>query len=224
MSECAHNNKSNKWLYIGIIFMLVVVIGFLIYFNFEQKKKLEANERRSSPYHPQQVQAKIELVQSIPLPNAYDEAMNKVLHVKNCIENRGIYRRFFDKAGNVIINEQNIQDLYDLSWSNSLFEVDKEINNGFGPVDYKVSSGALNKALIEFKLASNKKLKRNLQNQLRQYEKSNSTNRSICVIVFFTPKEEKKVSRILKELCLNNQEHIVLIDARNDNKPSGSVA
>ena len=33
------------------------------------------------------------------------------------------------------------------------FDVNREPNNGRGPVDFKISDGALDKSLIEFKLA-----------------------------------------------------------------------
>jgi hypothetical protein len=40
----------------------------------------------------------------------------------------------------------------------------------------------------------------------------------------WTGRDEVRVGRILKELHLQNEPSIVLIDARNDNKPSGSKA
>lgn len=44
------------------------------------------------------------------------------------------------------------------------------------------------------------------------------------MIVFYTEKDEQKVRGILKELKLQSEESIVLIDARNDNKSSASKA
>ena len=43
------------------------------------------------------------------------------------------------------------------------------------------------------------------------------------MILFFTDEEEKKVYDILNSLELAGNPDIVLIDARNDNKPSASV-
>ena len=40
--------------------------------------------------------------------------------------------------------------------------------------------------------------------------------------MFFTEKEEERLYSILRELELNNCDDIILIDARNDNKPSAS--
>ena len=44
------------------------------------------------------------------------------------------------------------------------------------------------------------------------------------VIVIYTEAETEKVAKILRELGLEDEESIVLIDARNDNKPSASTA
>ena len=47
---------------------------------------------------------------------------------------------------------------------------------------------------------------------------------SLKGILCFTREDEFKVRKVLKELKLENDESIVLIDARSDNKPSGSKA
>jgi hypothetical protein len=44
------------------------------------------------------------------------------------------------------------------------------------------------------------------------------------VILSYTEEDERRVAAILKELGLVNEESIVLIDARSDNKPSASIA
>ena len=54
--------------------------------------------------------------------------------------------------------------------------------------------------------------------------KASDAANSLKGILFFTRKEELKVAKILNELKLANDESIVLIDARSDNKPSGSKA
>ena len=91
-------------------------------------------------------------------------------------------------------------------------------------MDYKISRGNIDKTLVEFKLASNSQLKKNLANQVEIYEKANNTNSSIKVSMFFTDSEETKVKTILKGLKLDTSESVIMIDARNDNKPSASKA
>jgi hypothetical protein len=63
--------------------------------------------------------------------------------------------------------------LYRLTWCGTVSDVNREVNNGRGPVDFKASRGTFDKSLIEFKLASNTQLRRNLQNQVEIYLKAN---------------------------------------------------
>ena len=111
--------------------------------------------------------------------------------------------------------------MFRLTWFGSPYDVNREVNNGRGPVDYVISLGAHDKTLVEFKLASNKKLKQNLANQVKVYESANQTKQSIIVILYFSSTEFRKVQRILKELCLEDNQDIILIDACN-NKVSAS--
>ncbi len=106
----------------------------------------------------------------------------------------------------------------------STFDINREVNNGRGPVDFKVSKGSADKTLVEFKLASNKKLEQNLQKQVEIYQKANKTTSSFKVIIYFTEEEHKRVTDILNRTELTGKENIILIDGRNDNKVSASNA
>ena len=74
------------------------------------------------------------------------------------------------------------------------------------------------------KLASNTQLERNLRNQTDVYERASDASRSIKIIIYFSATERRRVDRILKRLRRERDTSIVLIDARQDNKPSGSKA
>jgi hypothetical protein len=87
------------------------------------------------------------------------------------------------------------------------------VNNGRGLVDYSISKGSANKTLIEFKLASNSKLKQNLAKQVEVYEQANNTTNSIKVILYFDNRELRSVNKILKELKIENKPNVILIDA-----------
>jgi len=76
--------------------------------------------------------------------------------------------------------------------------------------------------LLEFKLASNKKLPQNLKNQVEVYKKANDTNKAIKVIFYFTESELNKVNGLLKDLDIENSDAIILVDCRSDNKISAS--
>jgi hypothetical protein len=80
------------------------------------------------------------------------------------------------------------------------------------------------KTIAEMKLAKNSHLKRNLQRQAEIYKAASDAARAIKVILFFSAEEEERVAGISAELGLTNDKDIVLIDARADNKPSGSKA
>jgi hypothetical protein len=78
---------------------------------------------------------------------------------------------------------------------------------------------------VEFKLAKNTQLERNLAKQAEIYEKaSDATQPSIKAILYFTDDQLFRVTSILNRRQLANSPHIVLIDARADNKPSASKA
>lgn len=155
--------------------------------------------------------------------DSYDESMRRLLYLKDVIENQDGYR-FLYVDGKAFEREMDLQIMFRLCWAVSTFEVDSEVNNGRGPVDFKISKGRGNKTLVEFKIGSNTQLKRNLKNQVAIYEKANSTKKSIKAILCFTEGQQIRLQEILKELNLLGDKDIVMIDARNDNKPSASKA
>jgi hypothetical protein len=155
--------------------------------------------------------------------DTYADCLARARWFKGYIENQDGYR-LINRAGQPFSRESEVQLFFGLIWYRTEFDVNREVNNGRGPVDYKVSNGAFDKSLIEFKLGSNKSLKRNLEKQVAIYEAANRTHVSVKVIVYYTEKDEKRVKGILGELSLTADESIVLIDARSDNKPSASTA
>ncbi|MCP4303956.1 MAG: hypothetical protein GY788_03560 [bacterium] len=154
---------------------------------------------------------------------SYDETLERVHTFKHYVENQDGYR-LINRAGQPFSNEKEVQLFFGLLWCGNDFDVNREPNNGRGPVDFKVSYGSGDKSLIEFKLASNTQLKRNLQRQVEIYEKANQTRQSVKVIVFYTAAQQRRVMKILKELGLQDETSIILIDARSANKPSASKA
>jgi hypothetical protein len=157
------------------------------------------------------------------LGDSYADSLKRVHFLKNVIENNDGYRLFYLK-GRQIKREEDLQIMYRLTWFATAYDVSREVNSGRGPVDFKVSRGSADKTLVEFKLASNGKLKRNLEKQVKIYERANETKKSIVAILHFSGSEHEKVLRVLNELGLTGREEIVLIDASKDNKPSASVA
>jgi hypothetical protein len=150
-------------------------------------------------------------------------ALEKALFLKDVIENKGGYRIFY--LNNVAIErEQDLQILYRLVWHGTIFDVSREVNDGRGPADYKISSGAFDKTIVEMKLASNKQLERNLERQAEIYQAASDARSAIKIILFFTEAQKRRVEAVLVRLKLNTCGDVVLIDARDDNKPSASKA
>lgn len=154
--------------------------------------------------------------------NSHDEAFKRVMFLKHVIEDMDGYRVFY-LNGKPIKRENDLQVMYRLVWYATKYDVNRETNNGRGPVDFKISNGSNDKALVEFKLASNSKLKSNLNNQVEIYKKANDSNRAIKAIMYFSEEEHEKVLKILSELKIQNCNDIILIDA-SSNKPSASNA
>jgi hypothetical protein len=153
--------------------------------------------------------------------DSFEESLRRLHFLKSVIENQDGYRLFYLK-GKPIQREADLQIMYRLTWYASTYDANREVNNGRGPVDFKVSKGSADKTLIEFKLASNSKLKQNLKHQVGVYETANDTAKSIKAILYFSDTEFRKVQDILKELGLLGRRDVVLIDASNENKPSAS--
>lgn len=155
--------------------------------------------------------------------SSFNASMERVRFLKNVIEHKDGWRIFYVR-GQPITQEAHLQLLYRLTWFASPLDVNREVNNGRGPVDYKVSMGDADKTLVEFKLARNTKLKANLKNQVKIYGEANDTKSSITVILYFTDGEWGRAQKILRDLGINNAKNIVLVDARSTNKPSASTA
>jgi hypothetical protein len=155
--------------------------------------------------------------------NTKKETRQKIEFFKDVIENKGGHRIFYVR-GVPIRKETDVHILFRLTWHHTTSDVSREVDNGRGDVDFKISRGAADKTLVEFKLAGNPQLKRNLLKQVEIYKKASDAETGFKVILFFSKEEQKRVEKILQDLGLQNDPNIFLIDARRDNKPSASKA
>lgn len=153
--------------------------------------------------------------------NSFDEALQRVLYLKHVIEHCDGYRMFYDKD-TPIRREVDLHIMYKLVCFDTLSDANSEVNNGRGPVDFKLSNGRKDCTLVEFKLT--RTLKKNLEKQVEIYKDANNTDKAIKVILYFTEEEEAKTFSILNELGLTDKPVIVTIDARADNKIQASKA
>lgn len=157
---------------------------------------------------------------------SYEEALEAVETFKYYVENQDGYTVINRGEGQPFATEREVQSFFGLLLQRSNFDANREVNNGRGAVDFKLSMGAADKSLIEFKLAKSSSLKRNVMNQLSVYEKANKTNKSVMVVIAYTEADMNKVDRVLREvgsIPAGVSRSIVVIDARADNKPSAST-
>ncbi|MBU2326314.1 MAG: hypothetical protein KJ755_02990 [Alphaproteobacteria bacterium] len=158
-----------------------------------------------------------------PPVGTYDEAQERLRYLKHVIEDQGGHR-FFYQGGKPIRREKDLHVLYRLVWFGTKLDFGAEADDGRGPVDFKISYGAKDKTLVEFKLASNTSLRINLKKQLPIYQLASDAPKGIKAIVYFTQEELDRVEKLVEELGMTGSPNIVFIDARSDNKPSGSKA
>ncbi|MES2927637.1 MAG: hypothetical protein V4843_12495 [Pseudomonadota bacterium] len=145
--------------------------------------------------------------------SSYEEGMKRVKYLQHVIEKQDGYRLFYVK-GKPISRESDLQIMFKLTWFASDFSADAEVNNGRGPADFIVSYGSGSKTAIEFKLAKNSQLEKNLLHQAEIYaDASRTTTPPIKAILYFSLKELFKVQQLLIKHGLNTSKDIVLIDA-----------
>lgn len=154
---------------------------------------------------------------------SYNEALRRAQYFRYYIENQDGYL-LLNNPNFKPSNEKQVQLAFGLVWFGTRFDVNREPNNGRGPVDFKISASAHDKSLIEFKLASNTRLKQNLLKQVEIYKAANCTPHAVKIILCYTEMDQARIAAILSELGLSNDESIIVVDARADNKPSASKA
>lgn len=142
------------------------------------------------------------------------EARRAVEIFKNYVENMDGWRAINKGEGKGLSSEQDVQLFFGLLLQESRFDVNREVNNGRGPVDFKISMG-LDKTLIEFKLAKSSSLKRNMANQVEVYKKANGTDSAVFVVIAYSAKEVEKTEDVVMDLRLNRPGtmEVVIIDA-----------
>lgn len=155
---------------------------------------------------------------------ARDEAKERLRYFKHIIEDCDGYKNLYVK-GKQIATENDLQRLFHFVWYGTNYKVDAEANNGRGQVDFIVSMGQENQNIIEFKLASNSTLA-HVFTQVKIYEAANCAKGSLIAIFCFSEREYLYAERVVKEAGYEEMigESIYLIDCRNDNKPSASIA
>ncbi len=140
---------------------------------------------------------------------------------QDCLERLTFYKHVLESnAKNLKLHGQEFQEkhlqlLFKMTTYNSLFNYDSEVNNGRGPIDFIISMGSQDKTGLEFKLASNTKLKQNLMNQTDVYKVDSNLKYIIKVIFYFSTKDLERANKIIAEIKNPPEnETLLLIDCR----------
>jgi hypothetical protein len=155
--------------------------------------------------------------------DSHEASLKRAAFLKDVIENKGGWRLFY-VDGKPIQREDDLHVMYRLTWFGTSHDVSREVDDGRGPADFKISRGARDKTIVEFKLGSNSKLRRNLEKQVEVYKKASDAEHGVKVILYFSEQELERVTRILEELGMDRDPNVVLIDAGREGKVSGSRA
>lgn len=104
---------------------------------------------------------------------------------KKLIEDNGLWRLLYDE--NKPKHETAAQLLFygiaDAYCSANNIDLSREVHNGHGPVDFKLSIGAAQKILVEIKLTSNPQLMHGLKKQLPLYMAQENTEKAIYLVI-----------------------------------------
>lgn len=156
--------------------------------------------------------------------SAREEAKRRLAYFKHIIEDCDGYKNLYIK-GQRIAKESDLQRLFRFVWYGTNYKIDAEPNNGRGQADFIVSMGQKNQNIVEFKLASNSTLD-HIFTQVKIYEAANCSDGSLIAIFYFSESEYFTALQVIKNRGYENMinESIYLIDCRNDNKASASIA
>ena len=147
---------------------------------------------------------------------------------KSLIENNGLNHLLYDSIGKPK-HEPAAQLLFfgiaDSYCKANNIDLSREINNGRGPVDFKLSKGANEKVLVEVKLSSNPQLEHGILSQLPIYMEQENTRRAIYLVIDNGHKKKiDKLIEIYNKFSDIEKEKIKIIIIDATIKPSASKA
>ncbi len=159
-------------------------------------------------------------IKSFEKSDSFNESIYRVNYLKNQIECNGVWKLLYID-NKPIKKEEFLQSLFKLVWCRTKYMFSPKSNSGAGPSDFLVSYGSGDSTVIEYKLASNPKLK-SVYNQTNRYKKSHGTTQKSIVVVFcFNDKEKIKAMDLKNGSDCTNFETIV-IDCDRESKQSAS--
>jgi hypothetical protein len=152
---------------------------------------------------------------------------------KAAVEDTDLWKAFWNDNLTKHRDEKIVQAVAGTMWVQQCkaanVDISKEPNMGRGPVDFKFSAGWTKRALIEVKFIGSSKFFQGAGKQLPQYLKTEKIVGGYYLCVGFTDADfsETRLERVrdtCKALAKEKGVQIepIFVDARHDNKPSGS--
>lgn len=137
------------------------------------------------PKKANQIVSKNPLDKKMIVKNDEDFVLLIINKFKDLLENNKLYELLY--INGKPRQEKNAQQLF-FGIANSYceaynFDISPEANSGRGPVDFKFSKGYFNKILVEIKLTSNTRLMHGFEKQLKEYGKSEKTDKLIFLVI-----------------------------------------
>lgn len=154
--------------------------------------------------------------------DVYNVAYKLAIQFKNLIENKGLWKHLYDKGKT--LHERFSQDLFfaisDMYCKMNNIDISREVNNGNGPVDFKLSCGSKNKVIVEVKLTSNGQLIHGLEKQIPFYQSQEDNCKAIYLVI--NNGNDKRAQDILDLFHNNDYSNIELILVDGTQKLSAS--
>lgn len=120
------------------------------------------------------------------LSDVFDVVKTICKQFKHLIEDNGLWELLYDEQKEPK-RERAAQQLFfgiaDAYCKANNIDLSREVNSGRGPIDFKLSRGAIDKVAVEVKLTSNKQLYHGIETQLPIYMKQESTVKALYLIL-----------------------------------------
>lgn len=158
---------------------------------------------RSLVYLPVYIKENYVSLYELRLPMADENNVKDIVfticeHFKNLIENNRMSTLLFTNGKTQ--NETFVQRLFYMTASlyceSNDIDINRESDPGCGELDFKFSSGAHKKVIVEIKLSSNKQLLHGLTTQLPIYMETEKAQDGILMILRMSPKDDNTIERV----------------------------
>lgn len=157
------------------------------------------------------------VIKSVDIKNVHDDKdiiliVRDIVKKFQClVEDNGLWKELWNEDFSKNRKEKAVQRLFFAVASSycqaNNIDLSPEVDQGNGPVDFKLSYGASCKVVVEIKLSNNSSLVHGYEKQLDIYKKADNTDKGVFLIVDVGSLGEKydKVKEIRNKLISDNK-------------------